>query len=247
MTWTGTKRTWEKTSVHPMEREQGYFVKLDEAPLRTPGKKLLAVPTSKLAGIIAREWDSQDTEAVSASLPVTRLCNSAVDRADDIRKEVIDRALRYGESDLLCYRSAEDMDLRQRQSQVWDPILTWAERDLAALFYVTSGVVSVEQPASSLESIRNLLEGYDAFKLSAMQELVTLSGSVLLALAVVRCFRSPESAWLASRVDEDWQAERWGLDPEAAEHAARARNAFIEAAAMIFALDGSPRSSASRI
>ncbi len=246
MTWTGTKRTWEKTSVHPMEGEQGYFVKLDEAPLRTPGKKLLAVPTSKLAGIIAREWDSQDTEVVSASLPVTRLCNSAIDRADDVRKEVIDRALRYGENDLLCYRSAEDIDLRQRQSQVWDPILIWAERDLAAMFNVTSGVVSVEQPASSLASIRNLLESYDAFKLSATQELVTLSGSVLLALAVVRCFRSPESAWLASRVDEDWQAERWGLDPEAAEHAARARNAFIEAAGMIFALDGFPRSSASR-
>lgn len=246
MTWPGTKRTWAKTSVHPMEREQRYFVKLDEAPLRTPGKNLLAVPTSELAAIIAREWDSQDTEIVSASLTVTRLCNSAIDRADDIRNEVIDRALRYGESDLLCYRSAEDIDLRQRQSQAWDPILIWAERDLAALFNVTSGVVSVEQPASSLESIRNLLESYDAFELSAMQELVTLSGSVLLALAVVRCFRSPESAWLASRVDEDWQAERWGLDQEAAEHAARARNAFIKAAGMIFALDGLPRSSASR-
>ena len=241
MSWPGTKRTWEATSVHPVECGEGYFVKLDETPLRTPGKNMLAVPTGELAGIIAREWDDQGTEVVPASLPVTRLCNSAIDRVHDIRKEVIDRALRYGESDLLCYRSAENMDLNRRQSQEWDPVLTWAERDLAASFVVTSGVVPVEQPASSLESIRSLLEGYDAFTLSAMQELVTLSGSVLLALAVIRSFRSPEAAWLASRVDEDWQAERWGLDTEAAENAASARNAFMEAAGMISALDGLPR------
>ncbi len=246
MKWPGTKRTWATTSVHPMEFGQGYFVKLDETPLKTPGKNVLAVPTSDLAGIIAREWDNQDTDVVPATLPVTRLCNSAIDRVHDIRKEVIDRALRYGESDLLCYRSAENMDLRARQSLVWDPVLNWAERDLAASFVVTSGVVPVEQPASSLASIRSLLEGYDAFKLSSLQELCTLSGSVLLALAVVRCFMSPESAWLASRVDEDWQAERWGLDPEAAEYAARARNAFMGAAGMIFALDGLPKPAASR-
>ena len=244
MNWPGTKRTWAATSVHPMECGQGYLVKLDETPLRTPEKNMLAVPTSELASIIAREWDDLGTEVVPASLPVTRLCNSAIDRAHDIRKEAIDRALRYGESDLLCYRSAENMDLNGRQSRVWDPVLIWAERDLAAPFVVTTGVVPVEQPVSSLESIRSLLECYDAFTLSAMQELVTLSGSVLLALAVVRSFRSPEAAWLASRVDEDWQAERWGLDPEAAEHAARARSAFIEAAGMISALEGQPRPSA---
>ena len=141
MTWPGRKGLGQRHRSSPMERGQGYCVKLDEAPIRTPGKNLLAVPTSRLAGIIAREWDSQDTEVVSASLPVTRLCNFAIDRADDIRKEVIDRALRYGESDLLCYRSADDIDLRLRQSQVWDPILIWAERDLAASFNVTSGVV----------------------------------------------------------------------------------------------------------
>ncbi len=244
MKWPGTKRTWARTSVHPTECGNGYFVALDETPLLTPGKNVLAVPTRELAGIVAREWGDQVTDVVLASLPVTRLCNSAIDRVDDIRTEVIDRALRYGESDLLCYRSAENMDLSQRQSQVWDPVLNWAERDLAASFAVTSGVVPVEQPASSLKAIRSLLEGYDAFTLSAMQELVTLSGSVLLALAVVRRFRSPEAAWLASRVDEDWQAERWGLDLEAAENATRARRAFMEAAGMISALEGQSRPSA---
>ena len=243
MKWPGTKRTWARTSVHPMECGNGYFVTLDETPLRTPGKNFLAVPTNELAGIIAREWDDQVIDVAPASLPVTRLCNSAIDRIHDIRKEVIDRALQYGENDLLCYRSAENMDLGQRQSQEWDPVLTWAERDLAVSLIVTSGVVPVEQPASSLESIRCLLEGYDAFTLSAMQELVTLSGSVLLALAVVRRFRSPEAVWLASRVDEDWQAERWGLDPEAAENAESARSAFMAAAGMISALQGQPRPS----
>ena len=37
----------------------------------------------------------------------------------------------------------------------------------------------------------------------------------LLALAVAPGFLSPEAAWRAAHIDEDFQAERWGADAEA--------------------------------
>ncbi len=238
MKFPARKRTWSTTSVHRSECGGGYLIKLDSSPLKTPEGSAFVVPTWELAAIVAREWDEQDAEIVPDRLPTTRLCNSAIDRVDVIRAEMIDRAIRYGESDLLCYRSDTSSELRDRQSQTWDPILKWAEREFSSALLVTSGVVPVEQPEASIEALRVLLERHDDFRLSAMQELVTLSGSLLLALAVVHRFRTPQAAWLASRIDEDWQAEKWGIDAEASKQAANAKNHFLVAAEMISALDG---------
>jgi chaperone required for assembly of F1-ATPase len=46
--------------------------------------------------------------------------------------------------------------------------------------------------------------------------MTTLTGSALLPLAVARGFLSPDAAWRAAHVDEDFEIERWGLDAEAA-------------------------------
>jgi chaperone required for assembly of F1-ATPase len=45
--------------------------------------------------------------------------------------------------------------------------------------------------------------------------MTTRTGSGLLALAVARGFLSPEAAWRAAHIDEDFQAELWGVDAEA--------------------------------
>ena len=65
--------------------------------------------------------------------------------------------------------------------------------------------------------------------------MTTLTGSALLALAVARGFLSPEAAWQVAHLDEDFQAERWGVDAEAqARREARWRE--FEAAALAMRL-----------
>jgi chaperone required for assembly of F1-ATPase len=51
--------------------------------------------------------------------------------------------------------------------------------------------------------------------------MTTLTGSVLLALSVARGELSPEWAWDAAHLDEDFQMRAWGADVEALERRAK--------------------------
>ena len=142
------------------------------------------------------------------------------------------RIVRYAGSDLLCYRAEEPEALAERQRLAFDPILAWAAEALGARFVLTSGIVHVEQPPESIAAIRSAVGDFDdPVALAALSAMTTLTGSALLALAVARGRLSPEEAWLAAHVDENFQAERWGADQEAtARREARWRE--FEAAAL---------------
>ncbi len=226
-----------RNRVVVMPSEGGFAVLLDDRPLRTPAGARLILPGQRLARIVAREWSRRESTAQPELMPATRLCNFAIDRADEFRRELVDGLLRYGSSDLLCYRAENPPALRTRQARRWNPVLAWSERELGAPLAATAGVVPVNQPATSLAALRRRLEGMDGFRLSAMRELVTLSGSLLLGLAVEARFRSPESAWRSARLDEDWQREQWGEDAEASELDALRRRDFLLAARILRSLD----------
>jgi chaperone required for assembly of F1-ATPase len=88
----------------------------------------------------------------------------------------------------------------------------------------------VTQAEADLDRLREPMEAMDDFTLSAFHDLVVLSGSLVLALAVAEGRLSAEEAWRLSRLDEDFQIEQWGEDEEAAEAAARRRESFLDAA-----------------
>jgi chaperone required for assembly of F1-ATPase len=88
----------------------------------------------------------------------------------------------------------------------------------------------VAQPEGSLAALRGAIETLDAFELTALHDLVTLSGSLIIGLAAERGAERPEPLWAASRIDETWQAEQWGEDAEAAAAAEERRAAFLRAA-----------------
>ncbi|TMJ25081.1 MAG: hypothetical protein E6G88_18180 [Alphaproteobacteria bacterium] len=80
--------------------------------------------------------------------------------------------------------------------------------------------------------------------------MTALTGSALLALAVLRGRLSVEDAWHAAHVDEDWNFEQWGRDALALERRVF-RFAEMQAAATLLAAmeekrspDGAPRSGA---
>ena len=51
---------------------------------------------------------------------------------------------------------------------------------------LAEGVVHVAQPEAALAKIRQEIEGLDAFQLAALHVMTALTGSALLALAVLR-------------------------------------------------------------
>ena len=66
----------------------------------------------------------------------------------------------------------------------------------------------------------------DAFTLTAFHDLVGLSGSLVIGLAALHGQDEIGDLWRASRVDEIWQEEQWGVDEEACEMAAVKEQAF---------------------
>lgn len=222
------KKFWKTASV--AKADDGFKVQLDGRDVRTPAKALLVVPTEAMADAIRMEWDAQDETVNPESMPVTRAANSAIDKVSVSRDAVVDMLAEYGDSDLLCYRAAAPQELVTRQTEGWDPVLKWAENDLNARMGLVSGVMHAPQPPESLERLRDEVTKFDNFALAGLHDLVSLSGSLVLGLAVCNGHLSAEQAWDLSRIDENWQIEQWGSDDEAAAHSQIKRMAFLDAA-----------------
>ncbi|MFT4150565.1 MAG: ATP12 family protein [Paracoccaceae bacterium] len=228
MTAWAPKRFWQAATVEPAEA--GFTVRLDGRPVKTPAKTLLVVPTQAMAQAIAAEWDAQQGLVRPETMPMTRMANSALDKVGPLHPAVVDEVAGFGGSDLLCYRADAPEELAARQRQGWDPLLDWAATRLGAPLVQTVGVIHVAQSPESLARLRGHVAGQGAFPLVALHDLVAITGSLILGLAVAEGRLTPEQAWALARIDEDWQAEQWGIDDEAAEHAALRRAALMDAA-----------------
>lgn len=221
------RRFWTAATAVPVDG--GYTVQLDARPVRTPLKAPLVLPTIALAKAVAAEWQAQEKAVNPETMPFTRTANSAIDKVRPQFAAVADMLADYGGSDLLCYRAEGPAGLVARQAQSWDPLLDWARDDLAAPLRQATGVMHVAQPEASLAALRHQVQAMSAFQLAAFHDLVAISGSLVLALAVARGRITADEAWTRSRVDEDWQISLWGEDAEAAEAAARKREALLQA------------------
>jgi len=218
------------------EEEAGFQLRLDGKRAMTPGKKPLSVPRRDLAEAIAVEWEAQKEFINPASMPVTRLINSAIDGVAARRAEVQRDIVAYAGADLLYYRAGEPEGLVARQQAVWDPLIAWAERRFGVRFILAEGVVYVAQPEPTLAAVAASIELFDdPFRLACFNIATTLSGSALIALALAEGAVDVEAAWAAAHVDEDWNIEKWGEDTEAM---ARRAKRFADFSAAALALRG---------
>ena len=221
------KRFWSEAGVH--RTADGYAVRLDARPLRTPAGRPLLLPTAAMAEAVAEEWQTQEDIIEPQTMPMTRAANSALDKVALQRGAVIGLLSGYGDTDLLCYRAEEPGELAAREAAAWDPLLGWAEETFGSRLVVTSGIMPVDQPPDALSRLAAPMTAMDDLVLTGFHDLVTLSGSLVVALAVHERRVAAEDGWRISRIDEDWQAELWGVDEEAAEEAEIKRQAFLNA------------------
>jgi chaperone required for assembly of F1-ATPase len=223
------------TTAAVAETPAGFALQLDGRSARTPGKRPLVAPTRAIAELIAAEWAAQGQLIEPATMPATRLANSALDGVAGATAETRAEILRYFRSDLVCYRADAPVELVALQSQAHDPVLSWALEALGARFATGQGLLFVEQPRDALAACEAALSRFQGpFAIAALHSLTSLSGSALLALMVARGAISPEDAWRASHVDEDYQISKWGEDDEAVGRR-QARWREFQAAARIMA------------
>jgi chaperone required for assembly of F1-ATPase len=224
------KRFYDKAAVG---EEGGFAVLLDGKPVRTPARRALAAPTHALAQAIVGEWQAQGEFIEPAAMPLTRLANSIIDGVADAPDAVAVDIVNYLACDLLLYRADSPPGLVARQAGHWDPLLAWGRDELGAVFQPAQGVMHVAQPAAALAAARAAIPA-DAWRLGALHAVTTLTGSALIALALLRGRLSVEQAWQAAHVDEDWNMDQWGRDEIALARRA-ARFAELQAAATVLA------------
>ena len=232
------KRFWKSATTE--ETADGWTVLLDGRPVRTPAKRQVVLPHEAMAQEVATEWDAQTEQVDPATMPMTRSAATCLDRVAPELDAVRQTIAAYGETDLLCYRADHPEALIARQAQAWDPVLAWAASRYDANLNTGAGVMHISQPATATQALAEAVHAEDAWPLTALADLTTISGSLVLALAVRHGHVDARAAWTASRIDEDWNIEQWGEDHDAAQQAARREADFLHAARVLGMLNDEP-------
>jgi len=216
----------------------GWGVALDGRPLRTPAKNELALPKEALAAAIAEEWEAQREEIRPATMPLTRLAATAIDRTREQRDLVVAETANYADTDLVCYRADHPPALMARQHAVWQPLIDWAAHRYGAALAVTSGILPARQPPATLKAFAAIVAGEDEFRLTALHTLTATCGSLVIALAIFDGRLDAASAFAASQLDETFQIEAWGEDADAAARRQALAADIAAAARFLKLLDG---------
>jgi chaperone required for assembly of F1-ATPase len=223
------KRFWTDVTV-----EDG-ALRLDGRPVRTPARAELRLPSAALADAVAEEWRAVEETIDPRAMPLTGLANAAIDRIAATPADFAAGLARYGESDLLYYRADHPAQLVARQAAAWDPLLDWARTRYDVHFETATGVMHRAQPGATTARLAEALAARGPFELAGLHHVVTVSGSLIAALALLEGTATAETVWAAAQVDEAWQAEQWGED-ELATRARETRRADFDAGARFLSL-----------
>lgn len=207
------KRFYKQVTVAP--EGPGFALRLDERGVKTPARAGLVVPSAALADAIAQEWEAQGEEIDPRTMPLTGLANAAIDRVAPDPQAFAARLAEYAESDLLCYRAENPDKLVARQAERWDPILAWARQRFDIELAVVCGIMHRKQSDAAVQQLARSVAARDPFELAGLSPLVTVSGSLVIALALAEGAIDLDQAWDAASLDEKWQLEQWGEDAEA--------------------------------
>jgi len=228
------RRFYERASVKAIEG--GFGVALDERTLRTPKGAVFASPTQALAAACAEEWAAQRDQIIPASMPVTQLAFASIDWTRPARGERIDYILAHARTDLLCHRADAPAELVTRQERTWGPLVQWAAHALNAPLPVVTGIIAAEAPHASLDALRRHAEAQDDFRLTALSQATGVTGSAILAFAIVEGRIGAADAFDVAALDNLWSLERWGEDEEARARLERMRAELLALGRFVEAL-----------
>jgi chaperone required for assembly of F1-ATPase len=229
------RRFYKQASVR--EDVGGFSVTLDGRALKTPLKLSFVTPTRALADLCAAEWEKQSDLVNPANMPLTRLVNVALDHTPRARAEMAAHVTKYGETDLLCHRAEHPEKLALRQSAHWDGPLAWACESLGVRLSPVVGVIAANQEAAALSRIKEIAAGQDDFRLTGLAHGAGLTGSAVLALAMLQgAPPAGDALFRAAALDELWSEETWGADDELGARLARLRGELAALEAFFAAL-----------
>jgi len=209
---TTPRRLYRDVAVQAMD--DGFAVLLDGKAMKTPAGGSFQLPTRALAEAVAEEWRQQGPKPRSATMGLTKLCNTSLDKVRPNRDTAIEQILAFGGTDLVCYRADSPAELVRRQALAWDPLLKWLHSHYGVALCTVSQIAFVLQGEDALAAFRAAISARDDFTVAALSAVAALTGSLTIALGFVDRYIDAAQALNAANVDDIYQEERWGKDEE---------------------------------
>ena len=219
------KKFW--SAIKLKKKESKFGILLDKNLLKTPQEKDCLISNIRIAKDLLKEWSSIQDDINFHNLPVTQICFSSLDRKRKEKIILLNKLTEYGMTDLLFYRDISGTELEKLQSKKWDKLLDWTQNEFNIDFKVVNGIMPVEQPKENYNTFFNELEKLDCISLTALSDIVTLSGSLILGLLLLKKKIISKQAWSLAKVDEEWQRSKWGTLPEQVEDDEYKKNKFF--------------------
>lgn len=204
------KKFYKTASV----RQDGdeFIIELDSKPIKTPAGRQLIAPSKSLGQAIASEWQDQGEIIDQENMHLTALLTTAIDRSGPQRKEIEQRVLKYLDTDLLCYRTEEPEVLADRQTEQWEPWLTWFLQHYGIKLLTTTTLDALTQPEDAHKRVLNYMQALDPHDFTVMHVVTSLSGSVILSLAFMEGELEPEEIFNLAFLEERYHSELAGED-----------------------------------
>jgi len=229
--FSGRRRFYKVVSVLPHSSSSSFdlfTIRLDDRALRTPTRNELMVPGAPLAHALAAEWDRQDNAGIRPeTMPLTSLAFTAVDQVAADRELVMEGCINYLMNDTACYPACPTSDrvIHRMQRDAWDPINKILRSVLPPEhppYVAPAGELhlgALPHPPALVEFLRASLADMDIYELACLQSVTRESKSLLVGYAAVRGRTvtdgaippSPDCVVAASRVEEEFSIETWGL------------------------------------
>ncbi|XP_066496758.1 ATP synthase mitochondrial F1 complex assembly factor 2 [Tiliqua scincoides] len=203
------KRFYQNVNIS--QGEGGFEINLDHRKLKTPQAKLFTVPSKALALAVATEWDAQQDTIKFYTMHLTTLCNTALDNPSQRSKDQLIRAaVKFLETDTICYRVEEPPALVELQKNEWDPIIEWAEQRYNVVIGSSMSITGPSIPQSTKDTFTSHLASYNTWALQGIEYLITQLKSLILSMGLLEKHLTVEQAVLLSRLEEEYQIQHWG-------------------------------------
>lgn len=198
--------------------EGGYHIFLDGRPVKTKSKVFLCAPHVEIAERLVQEWSDQADDIVPDTMPFTQILNTQIDRVSVERDAMSAAVLKYLDTDLLCYPADTPEALATLQQKSWQPFLDGFEKEFGHILRTTTTLEAVRHPAQVHEAVAHYVHGLDDAHFTILQLVTSVSGSLVLALAMVHGAASALSVLEACFIEESFKdglynAEKYGSDP----------------------------------
>lgn len=206
------KRFYKEVTTE--KTDKGWQILLDGKPIKTPLKNDLLIANEKWANAVKLEWDEVIEEINPLKMPMTAYANVLCDKFPTNRIEMENLLVAYIEHDGLCYFAGEaDEELDVWQEENFIPFIEAFNETYEIELEIATGIIAVEQDKSTIYFAKDYVKALSDEWLIFFYQLVTLSGSFILAVKIIDGFDS-EIAWEWSNIEENMNIKRYGLDYE---------------------------------